>query len=144
MLGVVVDRIDRGLHAAVLLERLASIRVHIKAREVAAAEVHSQAMTFLEGIARRVKAHGERIDLPRLHQLLFLQRVAEASTADAVGDVQVEAAGPVGTWRIDIDQLRSEVRVHTVGGYPELHFEFAVDFEISGQRLRLEDEDVIA
>lgn len=43
-----------------------------------------------------------------------------------------------------VDQLGREVRVHAIGGNPELHFEFTGDFEIFGQRLRLKNEDVIA
>lgn len=87
MLGIVINCIDSSPAAAVLLEGFAGIGIHIKSREIAAADIHTEAVTFPEDVAGRVEAHSQRIDLTRLHQLLFLQRVTKACPADAVGDV---------------------------------------------------------
>ena len=44
MIGTVIDRVRGDDGAAVLLKRFAGVRVHVEAREVAAADVHTDAV----------------------------------------------------------------------------------------------------
>ena len=96
---------------AMLLQRLAGVGVHVEAREIAAADVHANAVAFLEDIARRIQPHRERINLAGFHELLFLQRIPETRATNAIGDVHVEATWPVGARWINVDELRGEVGI---------------------------------
>jgi hypothetical protein len=87
VIGVMVDGVHGGLHPAVLLQGLSRIRVHVKAREIATADIHAEAVAFFEDIAGGIQPNGERVDFAWLQQLFLLQRVAEARSADAIGDV---------------------------------------------------------
>ncbi len=110
-----MDRV-RGCHrAAVLLERLAGIGVHIEAREVAAADVHAQAVAFFEDVAGGVEFDREGIDLAGFHELFFLQRIAEAGANDAVGEIEIKTVRPVGAGWIYVDELGGEVGVQGIG-----------------------------
>ena len=66
---------------------------------------------MLKYIRRRIKLDGELVCLTEFHQFLLFERFAETGADDAVADVQVEAAGEVGTRRVDVDQLGGEIGI---------------------------------
>jgi len=55
------------------LQRFARVGIDIKAREVAAGNIHADTMTFLEKIRGGIQLDLHLIDRARLHQLLALQ-----------------------------------------------------------------------
>ena len=79
-----IDRVNRGHHPAVIVERFTRVRIHIETREIAAGNIHANAMPFLEDIGSGVKFDREGIDCSWLHHLLELERVAKPSADDAV------------------------------------------------------------
>src|SRR6185295_15382525 len=100
-------------------------------------------MPALEDVGGRIELDRERIDFARLHENFFLERLAKASSLDAVGDVQVEAAGKIAAGRIDVDQLGGEVGIDGRGGDPQLDRKLAGHFGIDGQRFGLKHENIV-
>ncbi len=97
MILIVTDCIHCRDNTAMIVQRLAGIRIHVKAREVTARNVHTYSVAFLENIRCRVQLDGKRVYPARLHQLLFLFRVTEACPHNTISDVQVKTARPVCT-----------------------------------------------
>src|SRR5690242_3047674 len=88
---VVNDRVHRALHPAIVIERLAGIRIDVESRKAAAADVHADAMSLLEDVAGGIELDREGIDIPGIHELFLNQAVPEAGADDAVCDVQVKS-----------------------------------------------------
>ena len=138
-----VDGVRRGLLAAVVVERFARVGVDVEAGEVAAGDVHTNAMPFFEDVRCGIGFDGDGIDFARLHQLFCFDGIAEAGADNAIADVEIETAGEIGAGRIDVDQLGSEVGIFRAGGNPEFDGQFAGHFQVFFERLGLEDDDII-
>src|SRR3989442_8448822 len=65
---VVEDRVVGHHPAAIVVERLAGIRVHVEAREIAARDVEAGAAAFLEDEGSGIQLDREGVDLSRLHR----------------------------------------------------------------------------
>ena len=79
--------------------------------KVAAGDVDPDAVPFLEAVRARVELDVELVDRARLHEGLFLIRVAVAGAEDAVAHDQVEPGGKVLAGRVHVDQLGREVGI---------------------------------
>jgi hypothetical protein len=88
---VEIDRVFGDAPPPVVVERLASVRVHVKSREVAARDVQANTMASLEDERRGIHLDGELVRLSRLQQVRFARPVAVAAANDAVGDVEIDA-----------------------------------------------------
>ena len=66
---IVINRIHSGRRAAVVVEWLPCVRIHIKTREIATGDVDTDAVTFLENHRGRVHFYRNLIDVSRLHEL---------------------------------------------------------------------------
>ena len=75
---VVMNRIGRDLSLFVSPQRLAGVRVRIKARIVRTADVNRDAMTLVEDQARRPEIDLELIDPALLHEDLVIETFTEA------------------------------------------------------------------
>ena len=93
MRGLVVDRVLRDGPAAVPVERFAGVRVHVEAGEVAARDIEPDPVPAREHERGRVHLDRELERLAGRQRLRRRRAVAVARADDAVGDVQVEAAG---------------------------------------------------
>src|SRR3954470_2743728 len=114
MRRVVIHGVVRGYRAAVLPQRLPGVWIRIETRKVAARDVEADAMTFLEDVRGRKGIDRECVDFARHQELGMITRRAVAPANDRVGEIEVESARPVGTRRIDVDQLRGEIRVSSI------------------------------
>ena len=68
-------------------------------------------MAFFENVAGGVEPHGHRVDLSWFHQFLLSEGIAEAGTADPIGNIQIKATRPVFRGGTNIDEIGSEVRI---------------------------------
>src|SRR5262245_11466802 len=100
-----MNRVHRGLHAAVAIERVAGVGVDVEARKFAARDIHANAVALREDVRRGIQANGHLVDRAWLHQLFGLEAVAKASAEDAVADVEVEPARKIRARWIDVEQL---------------------------------------
>ena len=114
MRRVQVHRVFGDAPAAVVVQRLAGIRVDIEPREVAAGETETDTVTFLKQQRRGIHFDGEFVRLARREHLGFAGTVAIAGAHDAVADVEIDAPGKVAVRRVDVDQLGREIGVGTV------------------------------
>src|ERR1700686_5902220 len=77
---VVMNRIGRDLCLLVGPQRLAGIRVWIKARIIRTADVNRDPMALVEYQARRPKIYLELIDLALCHEDLVVKTFTETSS----------------------------------------------------------------
>ena len=89
MRSVVQDSVVGHYRASAAAQRLTAVRVHIEAGKVAAGNIDTNAVPFLEYIGRRERLYSYLVDLARLHQFLLLGRITVARANDTVGNVQV-------------------------------------------------------
>src|SRR5207244_8529806 len=111
MLRIVIHTVGGDGPAPVLVERLAGIRIDVESREVAARYVDADAVPTFEDERGRIHLDRELVNLSRLHQLRFLQRIAIARTDDGIRYIEIDTGRKVVVRRININQLRGEVRV---------------------------------
>ena len=111
MPGVVMEGVGSDYQAAVCVERLASIRVDIEAREVAARYVHADAMALFENVRCGIKLDREGIHLAGFHQFFLLQRLAKARPDDAIGEIEIKASGPCRARLMHIEELGGKIRI---------------------------------
>ncbi len=140
---VVEDGVGGDGLAAVVVEGFACVGVDVEAGEVAAGDVDTDAVALLEDVGTGVELDRHLVGRAGLHELLFLERVAEAGADDAVTDVHVEAAGEVGAGRVDVEELGGEVGIDSRGRCPELDDDLAGDFDVFLDWFGLEDGDVL-
>ncbi len=70
---IMINGIDRGLPAAVVAQRLARVRVHVEAGEVAAGNVDSDAVPLLKHIRGGIELDREGIHAAGLHEFFLLK-----------------------------------------------------------------------
>ena len=95
-----------------------------------------------EAVGGGVEDDAEFIDLAGLQELLAIKAVAVAGAEDAVGEVELVAAGGVGAVGIDVQELGGEVGVDGAAGGVEHDFDEAGDLEWFLEGVGLEAEDV--
>ena len=83
---IVEERIDRDLPADLGPERAAGIQIGIEPREVAAGDLHPQAVARLEDLRRCAKVDIVTVDLPWCVHLWPFEGGAIACAQDAVAD----------------------------------------------------------
>src|SRR6516164_149719 len=113
MLWIVVDSVVGDRPPAVVVERLATIGVDVKAWKVAARDVEAKTVPPLEDQGSRVHLDRKSIDLAGFHQRGLFKRITVAGAHDAVGNVQVNSGREIGDGRVNIHQLGGEVRVRS-------------------------------
>ena len=65
MFGIVINRLLRNLKPPLNSQIAARIRIHVKARPVAAGNVQANPMSLLEDIGRWIQLKDELVDFPR-------------------------------------------------------------------------------
>ena len=95
-----------------------------------------------EAISGGIEDDAEFVDLAGLQELLAIKAVAVAGTEDAVGKVELVAAGGVGAVGKDVQELGSEIGVDSATGGVEHDLDGAGDLERFLEGVGLEAEDV--
>ncbi len=127
---VQVKRGSRLDAVRVAAERLAGSGIDIEPGKIARGHVEADAVSGLEQVRDRRQQHGKLIGAPRLHHLLALEPVAEATAQDRVDKVHVEAFGKVFVRRMDVDELGGDIGVDCRRGDPELDLDGARDLDV--------------
>jgi hypothetical protein len=140
----VINGVFSADHAAVLAKWFTGTRIYIEPREVAARDVDTNPVAFLENVRRREWSDDEPIHLTRFDEVSCVAIVTIARPDQRIRDVHIEAAGEVCTRWIDIDQLGSEVSVDRHRRCKQYNLDRANNHDVLFERLRLEDEHVLA
>src|SRR5579862_884750 len=142
--GPDVYDVARDARARTRPGRRSGIRIDIETWEVAARDVQTDTMSALEQVARREELDRHRIDLPSPHRRRFLPGIAISGPQHAVGQIHREPLRVVLGRRVDIDELRSEVGVGTIGGDPQPDPDWTGHLESLRKGRRLEREYIAA
>jgi hypothetical protein len=94
MVAIVIDGVCRFHPSGRPGEILAGIQVPIEAREIAAGYFHPQAVTRKENITGCPEINRELIDLARVHELGFFERVPIARPDNSVRQVLGKSVWP--------------------------------------------------
>ena len=80
-----------------------SVRIYIKTRPIAAANVQPDAVTFFEHIGGWVKLEGEFVYPPWCHKFGFIPPVTISGTDNGVSDIKGQPLWIFVSWRININ-----------------------------------------
>ena len=101
-----VNRLDRRLQFSLCGECPTGIGIAVKAREIAAGNLQTNAMTGLKDIAGGPQVEGIGVDLARLDRLWTGRGLPLPRPDNAIREVLGKAAG------MHVNQLGGEVRVY--------------------------------
>src|SRR5690606_5140747 len=100
-------------------------------------------MTLLEQVGGRERRDRDLEDLSVLYRLWAIISVAITHTENAVRYVERIAAWIICRGRVDINELRGEIRIGCIRRDPELDFHRADDGHIAFERLGLKAQHVM-
>src|SRR6476646_10725372 len=107
----VIERLSCYCAITLAPQRLPGVRVWIELRIIRARNVDTDSMSGHETIADWPYVYRDRVDLPRFHELLAIESVAETHAQHAVGKVHRKAVRIVSVGRIDVNQFNCEISV---------------------------------
>ncbi len=106
MLGVVKNGIG-GRHKVLGEGRIfPCVQISVEPGEIAAGNLQPQRVALQKHVARGPQVNGELVDLPRIHQVRFLRRIAIAGADNSLRQILRESI------RAHIHQFGGEVGVY--------------------------------
>ena len=136
VLGGVHNGLAGGCQAVIHAQRRAGVGIAVKAGEVAAGNIHPQAVAGGAKLAGRPQVNGIFIDLPRRDKGRLAGGSAVAGADDAILQVLGVAVGPYQ------DQFGGKVGVGSAAGGEQLNLDGAGDFQIPREGFRGIDQDL--
>ena len=94
-----------------LSEWFSGVRVHIETREIAARDIYTNPVPFLEPIRGGEGLDRQLVHLAWSHQDLPLRGLAIARAQDAVGEVHLESRRVVLRRWVDVHELDGEIGI---------------------------------
>jgi hypothetical protein len=123
ILPAMMDRVVRNHAFRLIIVIAAGVQIAIEAGEVAARNLHTDAMARCEIVARHHGGHRQFVHFTVLHPDLLVEAIAVAGAEDRFIQVVRNAVG------VNVNQFCSEVRVLGVGGNVKRHFDVSAHLE---------------
>jgi len=93
---VVINGLRGYAGQTMAVQRFARVRVHIEAWEVRTGNIDANSMSLSEHVGCRIQLDRKFICLARRHQDFFPERLAKSPADNAVADIEVKPARPIG------------------------------------------------